>query len=117
MKRFTKAVSAVSIVAGLMLVGTGVAHAEPNPVYLGEANCLSWAAGYKPGTQLTHWGTARHQISPGVGYYEKSVNLGLNPGISRFKIAERAATWATMVTDGGDRVMGWTWDCRAASWS
>ena len=116
MKKLTKTLAAASITAGLMLVGTGVAHAGPNPVYLGEAQCGSWAAGYTPGTQLNHWGTARHQISPGAGYYEKSVNLGANPGISRSRIGERLATWATMVTDGGDRVLGYSWDCRAPGW-
>lgn len=89
--------SLASMLAGGILVAglaTAIAPAaNANPARYGEARCYN---SNEPTSGSVGPGTVKHQISPGMGYYERSFQNGNVSRIIWYQTLEQYATWATI---------------------
>lgn len=114
--RATLSVVVASLALAVVAVPLTATAAVDSPAYYGYASCSSPE---RPGSQAVSYGVTKHQIGTGVAesYLTKEVDLGSNPGISRYRFGNTYASWATISTPGGQRLFSTSWGCRAAGWS
>lgn len=106
----------VVAVAVAVLGAPVAANADTSPAYYGYAACAS--SGTVPGSQALNTGLAKHQIGYGVAesYGERLIDMGSNPGYSRYRFENSYAAWATISTPGGQRLLSTSWACRSSGW-